>query len=105
MEHTPKHLRYASRSSANGLAVFSEIYYPGWTATIDGREAEVIRVDYILRGLEIPAGEHTIEFTFRPKAYIVGNKVTTASSWLIVLLLVGSIVWSFKDDEEKTGSV
>ena len=101
VEHTPKHLRYESRSSGSGLAVFSEIYFPGWIATIDSQEAEVIRVDYILRGLEIPAGEHTIEFTFKPKAFTVGNKVTTASSWLIVLLLVGSIVWSFRDEKKK----
>lgn len=101
VKHDPKLLQYESQSSANGLAVFSEIYYPGWTATIDGESAQVIRADYILRALEIPAGKHTIEFTFKPKAYTVGNKVTTASSWLIVLLLIGSVVWAFKNDKEK----
>ena len=99
VEYSPKQLRYTTRSSANGLAVFSEIYYPGWVATIDGEEAEVIRADYILRALEIPAGEHTIEFSFEPKAYTVGNKVTTASSWLVVLLLIGSVAWSLRRQE------
>lgn len=102
VEQTPKLLRYESRSSTNGLAVFSEIYYPGWVATIDGKASDVIRVDYVLRGLEIPAGEHKIEFTFEPKAYTVGNKVTTAASWMIVLLLVGSIVWSVRDNKQST---
>jgi len=100
MEHSPKQLRYKTRSTNNGLAIFSEIYYPGWVATIDGKEAEVIRADYILRALEIPAGEHTIEFSFEPKAYTVGNKITTASSWLVVLLLLGSIAWSLKEENE-----
>lgn len=100
LEHSAKQLRYKTLSSANGLAVFSEIYYPGWIATIDGKKAEIIRADYILRALEIPAGEHTIEFSFEPKAYTIGNKVTTASSWLVVLLLIGSIVWTMKEQNE-----
>jgi uncharacterized membrane protein YfhO len=81
------------------LAIFSEIYYPGWEATIDGKEIEIVRADYILRALEIPAGNHTIEFTFEPRPYIVGNKITSISSWLVLLVLLGSIYWSFKKDE------
>jgi uncharacterized membrane protein YfhO len=97
LEHNPKFLKYESTSSANALAVFSEIYYPkGWIATIDGKEATILRANYILRALEIPAGKHTIEFRFEPKAYTVGNTVTMASSWLVLLVLLGSIgytVW------------
>lgn len=94
--YTPKYLKYESQSSSNGLAVFSEIYYPGWEATIDGKESNILRADYMLRALEIPAGKHAIEFTFEPKAYTVGNKVTTASSWLVLIILLGSIFWSIK---------
>ncbi len=101
-EQNEKYLRYETRSSTNGLAVFSEIYYPGWVATIDGKEANVLRVDYILRALEIPAGDHTVELTFRPGAFAVGNKVTTASSWLVLLCLLGSIVWTLKADATET---
>jgi hypothetical protein len=99
-EANQKYLKYESQSSTNGLAVFSEIYYPGWEATIDGKEANVLRADYILRALEIPAGNHVIEFTFKPVAYTVGNKVTTASSWLVFLLLLGCIFWSLKNGDE-----
>ena len=102
VRHTPKQLVYESESSGNGLAVFSEIYYPGWEATIDGQSADVIRVDYILRGLEIPAGKHTIELTFRPKAYVVGNKITSVSSWLVLLLLIGTIWWTLRERKKVT---
>jgi hypothetical protein len=97
-EHKPNYLKYESQSQNPGLAVFSEIYYPGWKATIDGKEVPVLRADYILRALEVPAGNHTIEFRFEPKAYTVGNKVTMASSWLALLILLGSIGWSLKRD-------
>lgn len=100
VQHNPKYLKYESQSSQSGLAVFSEIYYPGWEATIDGQPANILRADYILRALEIPAGNHTIEFTFRPKPYTVGNKITTASSWLVLILLLGSVGWTWKRERE-----
>lgn len=98
--HEPNYLKYESNAQGNGLAVFSEIYYPGWVATIDGKESPVLRADYILRALEVPAGTHTIEFRFEPKPYTVGNKVTTASSWLVVLVLVGSIGFSLRKETQ-----
>ena len=99
--YNQKNLNYESESSVNGLAVFSEIYYPGWEASIDGQPTEVLRADYILRALEIPAGKHKIEFTFRPKAFTVGNKVTAASSWLVLIFLLGSIAFSLRDNRPK----
>ncbi len=103
LETKPNYLKYESTSTTDGLAVFSEIYYPGWVAIIDGKESNILRVNYILRALEIPAGKHTISFTFEPKAYTVGNKITTASSWLVVIILLGSIFWSLKYNEELKG--
>jgi hypothetical protein len=99
-ELTPKHLKYETRSSDGGLVMFSEIYYPGWEAAIDGKEANILRADYIFRALEVPAGNHTVEFTFKPKAYTVGNKVTAATSWLVVLLLMASIYWTLRSQED-----
>jgi hypothetical protein len=101
LEHKPNYLKYESQSQISGLAAFSEIYYPeGWIATIDGKEASILRVNYTLRALEIPAGKHTIEFTFAPKPYVVGNKVVAASSWILLLVLLGSIGWSLKKENE-----
>jgi hypothetical protein len=96
-EFEPNRIRYETRSSADGFVVFSEIYYPkGWSATIDGNDALIYRTNYVLRGLIVPAGNHTIEFRFAPKAYTVGNKVTMASSWLLLILVVGCLGWSIK---------
>jgi hypothetical protein len=97
----PNKMKYETETQTNGLAVFSEIYYPeGWTATMDGKEVSIIRVNYVLRALAIPAGKHTVEFTFAPKSYTVGNKITTASSWLLVLVLAGCIGWSLREKKE-----
>ncbi len=98
-EHKPNYLKYETQSQTPGFAVFSEIYYPeGWTAKIDGQEVPIVRANYILRALAIPAGKHTVEFTFAPKPFVVGNKITTASSWLVLLVLLGSIGWSLRKD-------
>ena len=97
-DFTPPHVKYESQSSTDGLAVFSEIYYPGWHAFIDGKEAEILRADYVLRALAIPAGKHEVEFKFEPKPYLVGNKVTMASSWVVLLVALGCFGWSMKKD-------
>jgi len=98
-EFTPPLVKYESQSSTDGLAVFSEIYYPkGWHAFVDGKETEILRVDYVLRALAIPTGKHEIEFKFEPKPYKVGNKVTFASCWLVLLISLGCFGWSLKKD-------
>ncbi len=98
-EDKPYQLKYESQSVTNGLAVFSEIYYPkGWHATIDGKEVPVLRANYVLRALEVPAGKHTIEFKFEPKPYVIGNKITLASSWILLLVVLGTVGWTLKKE-------
>ena len=76
---------YKSESDAGGLAVFSEIYYPaGWTATIDGVETEILQANYVLRAIEVPAGQHEIIFTFDPISYRIGNLITLIMSVLML---------------------
>lgn len=100
-DHTLNYMKYEAETQTTSLAVFSEIYYAeGWTATIDGKEAPILRANYVLRALEIPAGKHVIEFRFAPKSYTVGNKITTASSWILLFVLMGSIGWSLKKEDE-----
>jgi hypothetical protein len=97
LDQNPNYLKYETQSQTNGFAVFSEIFYPkGWVALIDGKEAEIIRANYVLRALTIPAGKHTVEFTFKPDAYVIGNKVTMISSWMMLLLVLGCIGWELR---------
>jgi len=91
-EYKPNYLRFTSTNNQNGLAVFSDIYYPkGWVATIDGQEVTILQANYVLRALEVPAGKHTIEFKFEPQAYHLGNKIMMGSSALLIVMLVLSV--------------
>jgi len=97
IEYNPNYLVYQSDHTANGLAVFSEVYYPkGWLATIDGNPADIKRVNYILRALEIPAGNHEIRFEFTPASYVIGNNVSKAGIGIYILLFLAGIFLSVK---------
>lgn len=97
--YKPNELQYESNSNADGLVVFSEIYYPsGWEATIDGKVVEHIQADYILRAMPVPAGQHKIVFKFRPKSYETGGTISLACS---LLLLCGVGFAAFKDFKRK----
>lgn len=94
-EYRPNRLTYKSHADKEQLAVFSEIYYqPGWKATVDGQEVPHFRADWILRGMRVPAGEHTIVFEFRPSGYVTAAYISSYSSFLILLLLIAAIGWS-----------
>lgn len=95
-DYRPNRLTYTSNASSEQLAVFSEIYYqPGWNATIDGQPVDHFRADWVLRAMRIPAGEHQIVFEFRPQGYIVASYVSSFSSFLILLMLLGAAGYSF----------
>jgi len=90
-------ITYKFSSKTNQFAVFSEIYYDkGWDAYIDGNKTDIVRVDYVLRGLSVPAGDHNIEFRFEPKSYKLGNKITTWSGILGCLLMLFAVVVSLR---------
>jgi hypothetical protein len=94
----PEKLTYEFKSDSDQFAVFSDIWYgpdKGWKAYIDGKEVEYTRVNYILRGLPVPKGDHNIVFEFKPKSYYAGIKINLVSSLLIILLLLGALVKYF----------
>ncbi len=96
--YKPNELKYKSSNPNDGFAVFSEMYYGnGWKTTIDGKEVNIERVNYVLRGLEIPSGEHTIEFKFEPQVVKTGSTIALASSILFGLLLLGGLFIEFRD--------
>jgi len=89
LNYKPNDLEYESNNTDEGFAVFSEIYYPkGWNAYIDGQLKPHANVNYVLRGLNIPAGKHKIEFKFEPQTYKTGGTIAMIGS-LLVLLSVG----------------
>ncbi len=103
-EYAPNLLKYESSSPGEGVVVFSEIYYPdGWVCRIDGKEVATARVNYILRATRVPAGEHTIEWSFEPQEWRTGNKVSMAGSVLLFLLL-GVVAFSEYSGRKKTGA-
>jgi hypothetical protein len=94
-EYKPNHLKYSTNNENDGLAVFSEMYYPvDWKAYIDGKLVDHFKVNYVLRALNIPAGRHTVEFKFEPKVIETGSKITLASSILMIILVLGGGVVS-----------
>lgn len=91
--------KYTVDSKQGGLVVFSETYYPGWTATIDGQETEIGRANYILRAINVPAGKHEVVFTFRPKTVKATEGIATAFIWILIAC---AAIYSFlKNKKEK----
>jgi len=88
-EYRPNRLDYTYRTAVNGLAVFSEIYYSdGWNAYLDGQLKPHFRANYVLRSMVLQAGEHKVVFKFEPKAYYTGEKISLASSLVLIVLLI-----------------
>jgi len=89
--YKPNQLIYKSKSNTSQLAVFSEIYYPkGWNVYVDGKKSTYFTANYLLRAMSVPAGEHSIEFRFEPSSFIIGERVSIASSIFLVILLFGA---------------
>ena len=86
-------LRYVAESPKGGVVVFSEVYYPDWTVTIDGKPAELGRVNYLLRALRVPAGRHEIGMEFRPVSVATTDRLGYAAIVLTLLLFGAALVW------------
>jgi hypothetical protein len=98
--YEPNYIKYKSKSAVDGFAVFSEIYYKeGWNAYVDGQLTPYSRVNYVLRGMNVPAGEHVIEFKFEPEVVKTGSRIALASSIIFVLLLIGGLFYNFKNTD------
>ncbi|GAB5557218.1 MAG: YfhO family protein [Schleiferiaceae bacterium] len=101
--YDPKHMVYeANITSPIAMAVFSEIYYEGgdndWKVKIDGEPVDHIRVNYLLRGLKVPQGKHTIEFTFEPRSYYMGESISLVFSILLFAALGLAAFRAYKDN-------
>jgi uncharacterized membrane protein YfhO len=93
-------ISFTSANSKDGLAVFSDIYYAkGWKAFIDGKETPIMKADYVLRAIKIPAGNHSIEFHFHPDTFYNGQKIALLGSILVILLCLGALYNATKKDK------
>lgn len=98
--YKPNYIKYTSNNLNEGLAVFSEIYYPkGWNVYVDGKASIHFRTDYVLRGMLLSSGKHTIEFKFEPQVVKTGSMLSLLSTIVMLLLLIGGI-W-FENNKNK----
>jgi hypothetical protein len=105
VQYKPNYIKYKSDNAKDGLAVFSEIYYKnGWNAYIDGKLTDHFPVDYVLRAMEVPGGQHTIEFKFEPQVIKTGGMINLVSSVGMLLLLIGGIYFErfFRKDSQSS---
>ena len=92
-EYEANRLAYEATSTKGGVVVFSDIYYPGWSCTIDGKETPIARVNYVLRAIQVPAGKHSIVMSFYPKSVQVTETIAyIALALLVVLTLIYGLV-------------
>ncbi|ANH80760.1 hypothetical protein A8C56_07000 [Niabella ginsenosidivorans] len=91
-KYTNDAITYTTNSNTTQFAVFSEVYYPaGWTAAIDGKEVPIVKTDYFMRGIVVPAGKHTVQFVFDPPKVKRGLTISYISSILVVLFVLGGL--------------
>ena len=100
IEQEPNKLVYKTSASKDQLVVFSEMYYGrGWTSYINNVETPHFRANYVLRAMMVPSGEHNITFKFEPNVVKTGSKIALTSSILLGLLLLGGILYTFKNKD------
>lgn len=90
-KYEPNQLEYTVNSPKGGIVVFSEVYYPGWTAVIDGQEATLGRVNYILRALQVPAGKHQVVLTFKPASVSRTETIAYVALGLLLVCIFGAL--------------
>jgi len=83
---TPSSLALKVTTPTDGLLVLSEVYYPGWQAIVDGKSTPILRVNYVLRGVPVPAGEHEVEFSYRPATFMWGAIISGITLGIVTIL-------------------
>jgi hypothetical protein len=98
-------ITYNYTAAGNQFAVFSEIYYQsGWKAYVDGKETPIVKTDYVLRGMLLPAGKHQVEFRFAPDSYTKGKQLTSIFSIVLVLLLAGGLFMEWRYNNRRNAA-
>jgi hypothetical protein len=104
--YAPNRIEYNAVSKGKQLIVFSEIYYPaGWKALVDGKEQDIIKVNYLLRGLELTDGSHTIEFIYEDPKFELAQTLATTGSVVLFLLIGGVLFLGFRNRKQKIEAI
>ena len=103
VDYRPDFLEYKTSNNNDGFVVFSEMHYPkGWYASIDGIATEHLKVNYALRGMRVPAGNHTISFSFKPEVVETGSKIALGSNIALGLAILVGLLFSFWKPKRKS---
>ena len=103
IENLNDKVSYSFHAASNQFVVFSEVYYPrGWKAFIDGKESAIAKVNYVLRGLAVPAGKHSIDFRFEPASYQNGLLVTRIATTISFLFIAAGLWWEWHKRKKET---
>jgi tetrahydromethanopterin S-methyltransferase subunit E len=95
-------VEYTANCDKPQFAVFSEVYYPyGWNAYLDGKKTDYARTDYVLRGMAVPAGKHTIRFVFEPSSYKLGGTLSLTGSFLVILFVIGGLLMAWRQGKTR----
>ena len=103
LSYEPNLLKYSVNSARGGILVFSEIYYPGWEATIDGQPAQLGRVNYVLRALKVGPGQHQVELSFFPKSVDRTETIAYVSLVILALLIVAVCFLEYRKRRKTNG--
>lgn len=96
-------VNYSFEAKVPQFVVFSEVFYDrGWKAFIDNQEVPIVKTNYVLRGLSVPSGKHMIDFKFEPQSYIMGQRITTISQYILVALFLLAIILEFRNRKNET---
>ena len=99
--YKPNEITLNTSSEKDQFLVLSEIYYPvGWEATIDGESTEIYKTNFVLRGLQIPAGEHSVNLTYEPISNIWGGRIAWAGHIVLYILGITIVVKSFRKQDQ-----
>ncbi|SNY99780.1 YfhO family protein [Flagellimonas pacifica] len=102
VDYRPNYLKYQTKNNNDGFAVFSEMHYPfGWQAYVDGKPEPHYKVNYALRGMKVPAGDHEIEFKFQPEIIKTGSQIALGSNILLGLIILGGIAYVARPKKSK----
>ena len=100
--YEPNQLKYDVNSNKGGVIVFSEIYYPGWTTTVDGEPAELGRVNYILRALNVKPGKHEVVLSFFPKSVNTTESIAYVAYGILILVVLGAVFMEYRRRQKKS---